>query len=64
MRHMSDQKEIKLSPVQEGLVGAIFGLVVGGVLVYAKVISLPAVVGIAAGVGLGSWFNAWRRSRK
>jgi len=62
---MSDPKgEVKLSPPAEGLVGAGVGSVLGAILHFADVVSAPAILGIAVGVGLGSWFNAWRRGRK
>ncbi len=59
-----DKPDMKLSPPMEGLVGAGVGVGLGVVLHYANVISAPAIIGIAIGVGLGSWFNAWRRGRK
>jgi len=54
---------VSLTPLQEGGVGAIIGALVGAGLWQAGIISAPAIAGIAAGVGLGSWFNAWRRAR-
>ena len=60
---MSERK-IALTSFQEGLVGAAIGIVLGGVLWQMKVISPPAVIGVAIGLGLGSWFNAWRRNRR
>ena len=62
---MSDQNEqLKLTPVAEGMVGALVGTLLGGVLWLANVISPIAILGVAAGVGAGSWFNAWRRSKR
>jgi hypothetical protein len=29
----------------------------------SDIISPIGVIGIIAGIGIGSWFNAWRRSR-
>ena len=48
----------------EGLVGAAIGGLVGIGLVLAKIVSPVGAVGVAAGVGIGSAFNAWRRARK
>ncbi|MEO0817079.1 MAG: hypothetical protein AAFX86_07195 [Pseudomonadota bacterium] len=58
----SDDK-LELTPVAEGLVGALVGAILGGVLWLLGVISPIAILGVAAGVGAGSWFNGWRRSR-
>lgn len=58
------ERKVELSPVGEGLVGAVVGALVGVVLWYADVISPFAIIGVAAGIGLGSGFNAWRRSRR
>ena len=55
---------MKLSPVAEGMVGAIVGALIGGGLSLAGLITPLAILGVAAGVGLGSWFNAWRRSKR
>lgn len=60
---MSERK-ITLTPFQEGLIGAAIGIVVGGALWQANIISPPAVIGVAGGIGLGSWFNAWRRNKR
>ncbi len=61
---MSDTpKKVKLTPIAEGLIGAVAGILIGLFLWYWNVISAPAVAGVALGLGLGSWFNAWRRAR-
>ncbi|MEM1150535.1 MAG: hypothetical protein AAGI03_08240 [Pseudomonadota bacterium] len=57
-------EKLALSPLAEGLVGALVGTVLGGALWLASVISPLAILGVAAGAGLGSWFNGWRRSRR
>lgn len=56
--------KLTLTPVAEGLVGALFGAVLGGGLWMADLISPLAILGVAGGVGVGSWFNGWRRSRQ
>ncbi len=56
--------KLELTPVAEGLVGALVGAALGGALWFADIISPVAILGIAAGVGVGSWFNGWRRSRR
>jgi len=62
---MADEPEkLELTPVAEGLVGALVGAVLGGTLWLRNIISPVAILGVAAGVGIGSWFNGWRRSRK
>lgn len=58
------EQKVKLSPVAEGMVGAIVGALIGGGLSLAGLITPLAILGVAAGVGLGSWFNAWRRSKR
>ena len=58
------ERKVELSPPQEGLVGAAVGGVLGAVLWLAGIISPIAIAGVAAGVGLGSWFNARRRSKR
>ena len=58
-----EPKKVTLTPVAEGLVGALIGAVLGGFLWMSDVVSLIGVIGIIAGIGIGSWFNAWRRSR-
>ncbi len=57
-------RKVTLSPPQEGLAGAGVGAALGGVLWLFGVISPLAIAGVAAGVGLGSWFNAWRRGKR
>ena len=57
-------QKVKLTPVAEGLVGALGGALLGGALWLAGLISPIAILGVAAGVGLGSWFNAWRRGKR
>ena len=47
----------------EGLVGGVAGTVLGVILWRTGMISAPAIPGVTAGLGLGSWFNAWRRAR-
>ncbi|MEL6662901.1 MAG: hypothetical protein AAFO57_10330 [Pseudomonadota bacterium] len=62
---MSEAPEkLELTPIAEGLVGALVGAFLGGVLWIANLISPIAILGVSAGVGLGSWFNGWRRSRR
>lgn len=62
---MSDgSNKVALSPVVEGLVGAGIGGVLGIILSAAGLISPIAIIGVIAGVGLGSFFNAWWRGRK
>jgi len=53
-----------LTPLAEGAIGAGAGAVIGGGLALANVISPVAILGVVAGLGLGSWFNAWRRQRR
>lgn len=48
----------------EGLVGAAIGGLAGAGLVAVDVVSAFGAVGVAAGVGIGSAFNARRRGRK
>ena len=55
--------KVKLTPLAEGLVGAAAGTVLGLGLWYGGVISASAIAGITLGLGLGSWFNAWRRGK-
>ncbi len=57
-------RKVQLTPPQEGLAGAGVGAVLGGALWLFDVISPLAIAGVAAGVGLGSWFNAWRRGKR
>lgn len=61
---MSPPRKVTLSPVQEGLVGGVVGAVLGGILMLARIVSPLGALGVVAGVALGSWFNAWRRSKK
>ncbi len=61
---MSDGQKLTLSPVAEGLIGVIVGALIGGGLSLAGLITPLAILGVAAGVGLGSWFNAWRRGKR
>ena len=56
-------KKVKLSPAAEGLIGALAGTVVGVILWRTGVISAPAIPGVTLGLGIGSWFNAWRRAK-
>ena len=58
------EQKVKLSPMAEGMVGALVGALIGGGLALAGLISPIAILGVAAGVGLGSWFNAWRRGKR
>lgn len=58
------ERKITLAPMAEGLVGALVGALIGGGLSLAGLISPIAILGVAAGVGLGSWFNAWRRGKR
>ncbi|NBC19684.1 MAG: hypothetical protein GVY06_01330 [Alphaproteobacteria bacterium] len=58
------ERKVELTPPQEGLVGAGVGAVIGAGLWLANIISPVAIAGVAAGVGLGSWFNGWRRTRR
>ncbi len=58
------QRKVELSAVGEGLVGALVGGLIGVVLWSAGMISPLAILGVAAGVGLGSGVNAWRRARQ
>jgi len=57
------KKKVELSPVVEGLFGAAAGTVVGVILWRIGVISAPAIPGVTLGLGIGSWFNAWRRAK-
>ncbi len=59
---MADQK-IELSPLQEGLAGAVIGAVIGGLLLLFGLIAAPTALAIAVAVGAGSLFNGWRRGR-
>ncbi|MEZ6010361.1 MAG: hypothetical protein R3C08_00625 [Hyphomonas sp.] len=62
---MSDPNHKKaLSVGMEGLIGGIIGTVLGVILWRMGVISMQAIPGVTAGLGFGSWFNAWRRERK
>ena len=57
------KKKVELSPVGEGLIGAVAGTVVGVILWRIGVISASAIPGVTLGLGIGSWFNAWRRAK-
>ena len=57
------KKKVQLSPAGEGLIGAVAGTVVGVILWRMGVISAPAIPGVTLGLGIGSWFNAWRRAK-
>ena len=57
------KKPLKLTPALEGLVGGVAGTVLGVILWRTGMISAPAIPGVTLGLGLGSWFNAWRRAR-
>ena len=57
------KKKVELSPIGEGLIGAVAGTVVGVILWRIGVISAPAILGVTLGLGIGSWFNAWRRAK-
>lgn len=57
----NEPNKVTLTPVTEGLVGALIGAVLGGFLWMSNVVSPIGVIGIIAGIGIGSWFNAWRR---
>ena len=57
------KKKVDLSPAVEGLFGAVAGTVVGVILWRIGVISAPAIPGVTLGLGIGSWFNAWRRAK-
>lgn len=56
------KRKIQLSPGAEGLIGALAGTVLGIALWQTDVISAPAIPGVTLGLGIGSWFNAWRRA--
>ncbi|WOR14672.1 hypothetical protein RYZ27_12900 [Hyphomonas sp. FCG-A18] len=58
----NEPKKVTLTPVTEGLIGALIGAVLGGFLWMSDVVSPIGAIGIIAGIGIGSWFNAWRRS--
>ena len=64
MADTDPRQKVQLSPPMEGLVGFAIGAIVGGALVLAGLISPIGMIGVAAGVGVGSWFNAWRRAKK
>ena len=57
------KKKVQLSSAGEGLIGAVAGTVVGVILWRMGVISAPAIPGVTLGLGIGSWFNAWRRAK-
>ena len=61
---MDEKDGVKLSPPIEGLVGAVIGGVLGAALTAFGDISPIAIMGVVAGLGLGSWFNAWRRQKR
>jgi hypothetical protein len=53
----------QLSPLQEGAIGSVIGLIIGALLNVNGLISVPAIGGVALGIGVASWFNARRRAR-
>ena len=56
-------KKLNLSPVAEGLIGGLAGTVLGIALWQTHMISAAAIPGVTLGLGIGSWFNAWRRAK-
>jgi len=52
----------QLSPLQEGAIGSVIGLIIGVLLNVNGLISVPAIGGVALGIGFASWFNARRRA--
>ncbi len=62
---MSKSQKFVLTPMQEGLVGASIGLIIGIILLLVGVLSHPgAATGVALGMGIASWINAKRRADK
>lgn len=57
------RKKVTLTPIAEGLIGAAAGTALGIALLQTHVISAPAIPGVTLGLGIGSWFNAWRRAK-
>ena len=57
------EKKVQLTPIREGLIGALAGGVLGIALWQTHVISAPAIPGVVLGLGLGSWYNAYRRAK-
>lgn len=57
-------KKVSLTIWQEAAFGALMGAIVGSGLMLAGLISPFAILGVAAGLGLGSGFNAWRRRKR
>jgi hypothetical protein len=61
---MSEPKNnVQLTPIKEGLIGGLAGVVLGIALWQTHVISAPAIPGVMLGLGLGSWYNAYRREK-
>ncbi|MEZ5953077.1 MAG: hypothetical protein R3C13_02110 [Hyphomonas sp.] len=60
---MSEPEKKQYPPYVEGLFGAGIGTLLGVALWQFGMISAPAIPGVTLGLGLGSWFNAWRRQR-
>lgn len=56
-------KKVTLTPIAEGLIGAVAGTALGIAFWQTHVISAPAIPGVTLGLGIGSWFNAWRRAK-
>ena len=57
------KKKMSLSPAAEGFIGGLAGTALGVALFAMGVISANAIPGVTLGLGLGSWFNAWRRAK-
>ena len=55
--------KVQLTPIKEGLIGGLAGIVLGIALWQTHVISAPAIPGVMLGLGLGSWYNARRREK-
>ncbi len=61
---MNQPNKFQFDPVQEGFVGVAMGTLLGFMLFLFNIISPPAILGVAAGVGIGSWLNARRRKNQ
>lgn len=61
---MADRDWSQLSPLQEAAIGFVGGGIIGTLLFVNDVISGVAIIGVAAGIGAGSWINAKRRKDK